>query len=59
MELTNINFDELFNKGAQEQTTEETPDTTEIDFDLNPDAEEGKVNEEEQPNEKEEEPKLD
>lgn len=61
MELTNINFDELFNKGAQEQTTEETPETTEIDFNLNPDVEdEGKVNEEEeQPKEKEEEPKLD
>ena len=56
MELTNINFDELL-KGTQEQTTEETPETTEIDFNLNPDVEnEGEVNEEgEQP----EEPTID
>ena len=40
MELTNISFDDLFNnKGTQEQTTEETPETTEIDFNLNPDVE--------------------
>jgi hypothetical protein len=60
MELTNINFDELL-KGTQEPITEqeETLETTEIDFNLNPDKE-GKVNEEEgQPKETEEEPKLD